>query len=471
MNRSTEMQKQVLVDGIDELEATPALQKQVKHLRAGAVDYQRAYKHDLFGNGVVDVDKYENGIRDEAYQREFTFVRNPNEKSDVFNIDRLVEVNVKEPSRNIDQNINIAELNEEQVDILNGVLMTEEQTDREVLLSQYKGLSDGNAMQKLVKETERVVPNDNGKDNAGAVNFQGANEPNRNMSMNLESPKEDHKEAVESTHEEEDMEHINSTVRKNTRITQQSEEEHEDNQEARKKALAEAKLANQAQSKGREYLIKSYGIKERSLYVNDRLNLNIEGTQKSMSGIEKIVNNVTNQSLPYDEYNKQINNIINGDKSFINAEKLEDNDLSALSKYRIMEKVPTNDFYEQHVNGAFNKLMKDYQNQDPNRALLVDLDTARNALDDRFNAKHKVKARNRIDNMFLENKIIKAAQENGNFINERGDKYVTNLKNAGIDKIISLSKDKALDRRMPTQSLDIGKDMNLMSDNGKEMKK
>lgn len=136
-----------------------------------------------------------------------------------------------------------------------------------------------------------------------------------------------------------------------------------------------------------------------------------------------------------------------------------------------MEKVPTNDFYEQHVNGAFNKLMKDYQNQDPNRALLVDLDTARNALDDRFNAKHKVKARNRIDNMFLENKIIKAAQENGNFINERGDKYVTNLKNAGIDKIISLSKDKALDRRMPTQSLDIGKDMNLMSDNGKEMKK
>lgn len=442
MDKSTEMQKQVLIDGIDELEATPQLQNKIKHLKTKDTDYQRTYGKDSLGNGFVDINRYQNGQLDEAYQREFSFIRNPDEKSDFFNINKLVEVNVKEPSRNIDQNINVAELNSEQVDILNGVLMVEEQTDRDVLISQYKGLSDSQAMQKLVKENDRTVPNDNGINNAGSVNFHGSTGANRNLSMNNET-RSDHNEAVETTHEEEDMEHINSSVRKNTRITQQSEEEHDDE---RSKLVAERRNKVIAGSliKQNEALIRSYGVKERELYVNKKLNLNIEGTLKDMKPLNDRLGDIQSNNLRYDDYNRQLKEVLNGDNSVLKAEKLTKNDLDVLNEYRQMEETPSQSFYGKHVQGAFDKLMEDYQNEQPARALLVDLNSATDTLDKRFGAAYNAQSTNNIDKKILENSIVQAARNTGNFINERGDKYVTNLKNANVDKIISLGSEKEL---------------------------
>ena len=57
MDKSTEMQKQVLIDGIDELEATPQLQNKIKHLKTKDTDYQRTYGKDSLGNGFVDINR------------------------------------------------------------------------------------------------------------------------------------------------------------------------------------------------------------------------------------------------------------------------------------------------------------------------------------------------------------------------------------------------------------------------------
>lgn len=464
MNKSTEMKKQVLIDGIDELEATPELQNKIKHLKTKNVDYQRTYGKDSSGNGFVNINRYNNGQLDETYQREFSFIRTPNEKSDIFDIDRLVEVNVKEPSKNIDQNINVADLNSEQIDILNGVLMVEEQNDRDVLISQYKGLSDSQSIQRLVKEKDRAVPNDNGKDNAGSVNFQGSTGANRNLSMNNEASS-DHKEAVDTTHEEEDMEHINSSVRNNTRITQQSEEEHDDD---KSKLIAERRNRAVAGTlvKQNESWIRSYGVKERDLYINKNLNLTIEGTLKDMKSLTDRLSGLQSNTVRYDDYNKLLNETINGDSSILKAEKLTNKDIDVLSEYRKMEKTPSQDFYDKHMQGAFDKLMEDYQNEQPERVLLVDLNSTADTLDNRFGAAYNAKSTNNIDKKILESSVVEAAKNSGSFLNERGDKYVSNLANVNVDKIIHLGKEDLMFKSKGKQKSnefsidDLGKQIN-----------
>lgn len=451
LDNSTEYEKSVLIDGIDELETTEVLQNNIKHLQAGNVDYRRDYRTNELGQGTIAIDKYIDDELDNNYHKSFTFVRNPDEKSDFFNIDRLTEINVKEPVNNINKNLATNQLDHEQVGILNNIFMIEEQSTEEVMLKQYNDLSDSKAIMKLVKENEREKVGDNNFSSASINKSNGSRE--FNVSQNNEITKDT---TTTVNHEEEN--NLSNMRRYNSRQNEIREEDEASRSKKHENKIIDPQYTNNENMD--EKIFKSYGLRNRTLYVNNTLGINIEGSNKDMERLESNLGNVGKANQEYNEYEHTLKEYDKKNNYHIKGASINDTDIKKLQQYNQLGEDSNRKFYKNHVPNIYRKLSKDYQAEQPSKPLLIDFNTFNNTAINRVNAQYENMLDTNIDKKLFENSLVKEIQRRGTFIDEKGDRFMSNIKDTSIENLITL-------QNIPLQSIQLDKEKDDKKDKQK----